>query len=664
MLGLTVSLAAPSLRPGRAYPPIYSPIPPAYRIYFTLNIAIINRTVGGQPFTPRKPEPFSLPRLLVEWKVVMSKKKPKLIPAVGYLRKSTVDELDTKGKQKRQSEKSVSQQKKEIERLATGLYTIVEWYEDPNTSGWKRGSKRPGFQAIMDRAKEQGDIEAVLVDNIDRFSRASADDVQEDALKLKKAGVRYIVTAAQGTYDLGRRNDIGELLKFTVAVWSAHEFSRQLSRRVSIARRNRAAEGKRSGGPDPYGMKSDDAGGLLHGDPAEVKTIRWIFKQFADHRSMNWIAGELNAKKTPSPQGKEWFSSTVKSILKRKCYRGDFAFNEESSSQFFRIDGEGEVVEATEANGKDGKVFVTKGRYKPIIGPALFDKVQKRLAVVRQDRSQRKRTGYALTGVLICGHCNSAMYGCEKKKKNRKRNATIYRCNTVAQKGPDACKNYQVREDEILPLILKLLGQEITDIKAMLSAPPKELVEPRKAQAKHRKQTEKERDKLVKRIEAGEDLILDTPDKRNRQSLDKKLTAMRDELEKLEAELTTDDQPDTMIVDGQKVTRYSRDELAALTKWWDDFDKRACSVPVTGKVAAAAHLHQDPASEEAAILIDSRKVNIALLELGCEVKLKWKTVETISKAGNTWKRHLLVKGRFRLGQKEGSLFRGKRLAVY
>ena len=70
------------------------------------------------------------------------------IKAIGYLRKSTDGESNGKVRQ----EKSIPQQKREIERLAAGKYEIVGWEADPGVSGWKRGAQRPGFQRMLNKS--------------------------------------------------------------------------------------------------------------------------------------------------------------------------------------------------------------------------------------------------------------------------------------------------------------------------------------------------------------------------------------------------------------------------------------------------------------------------------------------------------------------------------
>src|SRR6516162_5861577 len=105
----------------------------------------------------------------------------KLVPAVAYTRKSTKGEkFDRHGKKQKRQEKSLAQQKEEIGKLARGDFEIVKWFEDEGISGWKRGAKRPAYQKMLAEVKALS-ARAVLCDHIDRFNRASIDDVSEDA---------------------------------------------------------------------------------------------------------------------------------------------------------------------------------------------------------------------------------------------------------------------------------------------------------------------------------------------------------------------------------------------------------------------------------------------------------------------------------------------------
>ena len=579
-------------------------------------------------------------------------KETELPRAVGYVRKST------KGKQsdgEERQEKSLSQQKTEILKLIKGRYTIVRWYEDEGISGWKRGANRPDFQRMLQEAKGLGAV-AIVVDNIDRFSRAAVGDVQADVNSLHEVGVRWIVAANGKEFDLGARYDIGKILDLVIAVWSSCEYSRQLSRRVSLARRNAALEGKRTGGRAPYGMVDDGDGGLKHGEAKHIKVVRWVFDQFANHfRSMCSIADELNKKGTPAPRGGAWYVATIRGILKRKAYAGDFSFNEESQGQFFRVDENGEVVETSKIHG-NGKVFQTKGAYTPVVDPKLFAKAEKRLTLIKVDRTQRKRVGYALTGVLVCSHCGGFMYGCRPNSGKK----IVYRCNSPSQKGASSCKNYQVREDELLPFLMRALGEEIADLQKRLSAPPNELVRASQQRQEQNEAHQQAIEKLEKSIDLAEINLLESTDKRTRKSLDNRITTMRDELENLETELATE----------QPLDGYTRADLEALNQWWSEFHEKAVMVPVPTKFPNGEAVVFSPKAvlsrnreydfdpeyyDSLCVSLDPRVANQALHELGAEVRLRWKTTEYKTTGGVSRQRHTLTTGRFRLGQQKGKL---------
>ena len=563
----------------------------------------------------------------------------KLISAVGYLRKSTKGE--TADGHERQ-EKSMPQQRKEIELLAKGKYEIkgdADWYADPGISGWKRGAQRPDFQRMLDRAREHRDFEAILCDNIDRFSRASVDEVQEDALALKRAGVRWIVTPAQGIFDLGRSgHDIGEIMKFVVAVWSAHEYSRQLSRRIGLARRNRAIEGKRSGGEAPYGMENDKHGGLTWGDPKRVKVVRMIFDWFVNGlKSMSWITGELNRQKIPARQGGLWYVHTVKQLLKRREYAGWFTYNKRSCGQFFHCNDKHEIVETEDQKDADSeaRLFLKKGAYRPMIPQKLFDAAQQRLAGFATSGRRPREGGFALTNVLICDHCGAGFVG----NQPTGRRGRFYTCPTNIRHGGGRCGNYRIAEAKILPFVLKVLGEEIEKLDLPLQ-PPKCPIELRPSKD-HRAQIEKDITDLDAKIDQADTNVMFVSNPESRESIDRKIIALRRERKRLEAELKTDP-------DDAKEVEYLR--MREVLAWWRKVGwKQIVDVPLPTKKGGK------PKDIQASY----RAINEALVALGCQIRLRWKTEKVTLKTGKLRNKYTLLRGRLRLGQRD-VMFRNPR----
>jgi DNA invertase Pin-like site-specific DNA recombinase len=174
-----------------------------------------------------------------------------LIDAAAYTRKSTKGEHATAtGKRRERQEKSPEQQREEILKHARGRFRIVRWYED-EASGWKREKARPGFARMLADAREQADFKAIVADDADRFSRASYRKVLRDVDDLADAGVEVISCVNGGDFRIADETDAGEAHRLVAVAMANHEFSGKLSRRVTLARRNAAEEGKRTGGPRP-----------------------------------------------------------------------------------------------------------------------------------------------------------------------------------------------------------------------------------------------------------------------------------------------------------------------------------------------------------------------------------------------------------------------------
>src|SRR5207244_1798081 len=110
-----------------------------------------------------------------------------LIPAVSYVRKSTTEAG---------FEKSIADQKARIKEMRPAEdgaeYQIVRWYADPGVPGWKPNHKRPDYFLMVNELKERRDVQAILVDDMDRFSRKDSMETIADMEELRKLGVRYI----------------------------------------------------------------------------------------------------------------------------------------------------------------------------------------------------------------------------------------------------------------------------------------------------------------------------------------------------------------------------------------------------------------------------------------------------------------------------------------
>ena len=166
-----------------------------------------------------------------------------MIPAVAYYRMST-DRQET----------SIPAQRSEIRNYAKKHgYEVVREYRDEGISG-DATEKRVEFQKMLRDAKERRDFEVVLCWDQDRFGRFDPLEAGYWIKPLRDAGVR-LETVAQGRIDW---EDFAGRIIYAVQQEGKHAFLRDLSRNATRGQIHAAREGKRVGGPPPYGCEIQD----------------------------------------------------------------------------------------------------------------------------------------------------------------------------------------------------------------------------------------------------------------------------------------------------------------------------------------------------------------------------------------------------------------------
>jgi hypothetical protein len=231
----------------------------------------------------------------------------------------------------------------------------------------------------------------------------------------------------------------------------------------------------------------------------EYDTVRWIFETFAlADASFRGIATDLNARHVPSPGGKCWMVNTVRNILTNPIYRGDYEWGRVSSGDYHRL-----VNHEVQTVPRPGKVrqenqepMSLPGTIEPTVSPELWDRCQEKIRERRSEvdangrRRKPRSAGHLLTGLLFCGHCGGRMC-CDGRTphpyidKNGKKRIycyTRYVCRTAVVHGHSRCQAYSIREDKLLPVLVRKL-QELylaDDQLELLRAKLFELIEERR----------------------------------------------------------------------------------------------------------------------------------------------------------------------------------------
>ena len=254
----------------------------------------------------------------------MVAKAKRLIPAAGYIRRSS-------GKQ----EKSFPEQKVELKKLAAREgCEVVEWFQDDAISGDTGSDERQGLASLL-VAVEAGRFGAVLAWHTNRLSRQDSMDAVEFYNRLRKARVR-VVTCCEGHIDL---QDFSKQLLMFVNQKANHDYNVELSAKVLRGQLANAKGGNWNGGNAAYAMDRvlcDQHGRevrrlaareLVHlpghrvrlapcKDQNKVEAVRYAFQRFveADVGYRN-LAYELDERGYPSPGGCGWTHSNVRRML-------------------------------------------------------------------------------------------------------------------------------------------------------------------------------------------------------------------------------------------------------------------------------------------------------------------------------------------------------------
>ena len=396
------------------------------------------------------------------------------IKACAYLRMST-DKQDT----------SIAIQEKRLLELAEANgYDIVQWYKDEGVSGSKDPAKRLDWMRLLSDAKAgTAPWEVVLCFNRSRFSRL--DPIEEGFAKsiLREAGKR-LHCAAEGMMDWCTPTGI---MIDTIHTVQANAFSVNLAHTSLEGKLNAFLNGKTYGQRCPYGLSRRfiDSLGAVHeisrkapftkpkdwiqtfvaGDPQEVDTVRWIFQTYVTKDvSTRWIAFSLNSRGLPAPDGGKWQHNIVRRVLRNVSYAGNATIGKQGRGKFARLE-RGKVVQRLHGTRLSaGQPLLREGDHEAIIDRDLWDLAQakiKRTSKNRRRHLARGEGGYALKGILICGHCDRPMYG-KRNTGKKKCGYVTYQCATGTMFGRNSgCAQWTIRESDIRSAIIGRLTDEI-----------------------------------------------------------------------------------------------------------------------------------------------------------------------------------------------------------
>ncbi len=320
-----------------------------------------------------------------------------------------------------------------VEKKQLGEVAAV--YTDDNVSGSafdRRGLKR------LKRDVLEGRIQLLLLKDLSRLGRNNAKTLQWIDF-LEEYGIRILT--ADSRYDSLEDNDM-----LGIETWANERYVRDISRKIRSCLRFKIERGEYLGNA-PYGYKKSVVErNRLVKEEEQAQVIRLIYSLYRSGFGYSSIAGKLNERGIPSPEGKEWNRISVRRILISRVYIGD------------TVQGISEKVSFKSKKTRrlpQEKWVITEDTHEGIVSREEFAQVQQ----MRQSRTAGNGSGsgphhrpytvgcHTLHGVIFCGRCASAMYA------RKRAGGMAYVCGSYCRKGSSVCSSHFVYEAPIVQFI-------------------------------------------------------------------------------------------------------------------------------------------------------------------------------------------------------------------
>ena len=329
---------------------------------------------------------------------------------------------------------------------------IQEFCDD----GWSgKNFERPGVQEMLGLVK-QGKIQCIIVKDISRFGR----DYLEVGNYLSRVfpflNVRFI--AVNDGFDSIRPADVDSLdTSFKTLLYDL--YSRDLSRKVRSAKRQRAEKGKFLSPFAPFGFVKDPADkNRLMADPEAANIVRRIFLMTASGQKADEIARIFNDELIPTPmvykrragcsrtiwpcihEDNFWTRNYIERILRDERYIGKVVYGKRMRDQV----GNPHTVKISRANW-----VVVDSTHEGIVTLEEFERAQAQMRAYAE-KEGRPIDKESFSRRLYCGVCGHRL-----ERVNVK--APYYRCRTSRVTSAYDCTGDPIPEGDLMDIVRNAL---------------------------------------------------------------------------------------------------------------------------------------------------------------------------------------------------------------
>jgi site-specific DNA recombinase len=329
-------------------------------------------------------------------------------------------------------------------------------------------------------AADAGEVDAVIVESIDRLSRMTADGTQIER-RLEERDV--VLLAADEPLDSGATAVLTRRVKQGVAEW----YVRDLVERSRAGMEESVRQGWHTGGPAPYGYVLEPhphpnpqkarEGRKKHRlalDPVRGPIVAMIFADYVERgMGIGAICEKLNRdldryppprrnRKDENSLRQTWSRSQLQAMLRNPKYTGHNVWNRHDKRKGHPL-----------LRPREQWVWSATSTHEAIVSRELFDAVEARSrrnaapptnTRPRQYRAHRHGKGkrlYVLRGRVRCCLCGRRMEGSHQKGSNWYRCQYIYKRGLSAAEAAGHPKVLGIKEDVVLYAIRKFMSERI-----------------------------------------------------------------------------------------------------------------------------------------------------------------------------------------------------------
>ena len=306
----------------------------------------------------------------------------KLKTAAAYIRVSTEDQV----------EYSPDAQLAEIRKYAAreGYLLPAEYiFVDEGISG--RGTARRGaFNRMIGTAKQKPKpFDAILLWKFSRFARNREDSVVYKSMLRRQLGIE-VVSVSEPVGD----DKMSVLIEALIEAMDEY-YSINLAEEVKRGMTEKARRGELQNAA-PFGYRAEQ--NVLTPQPEEAALVREIFERFAGGEGSYQLAKWLNAAGVRTLRGNAFTNRNVEYILRNPVYIGKLRWNPAGRSG---------------RHFQEETVILADAQHEPLIGAALWERVQRRLDTQKATARYKAKPSSTLkdwpSGLVRCAACGGTL---------------------------------------------------------------------------------------------------------------------------------------------------------------------------------------------------------------------------------------------------------------